>query len=266
MPTNYIVMQRKIVIYGLSSMLLLTTSCASHYHLADISRSRILICNRYDAAPDAEAAAFVAPYRHDVDSIMGPVVGATARYLSAYRPESPLSNLVADILMFESARFNEKPDFAVYNMGGVRSAFEKGLVTYGDVVDVAPFENKICFLSLRGDKVIQLFEAMAMTGGECVSHGVELVFSKRKLMEACLNDSKISPDSTYRIVTLNYLAQGNDNLEAFKNGTDVVSPEDEKNNVRYLIVDYFRKQQAKGELVDSKIEGRIVNVDNYDTK
>ena len=31
-----------------------------------------------------------------------------------------------------------KVDFALYNVGGIRAAFTKGKVTYGDV-DVAPF-------------------------------------------------------------------------------------------------------------------------------
>jgi hypothetical protein len=48
-----------------------------------------------------------------------------------------------------------------------------------------------------------------------------------------------------------------------KTGKNVVSPQSEKNNVRYLIVNYFREQQAKGIVVDSKIEGRIVKDDNY---
>ena len=256
-------MQRKTIILGLSSLLVFASSCGSHYHLTDITRSRILVDSQYDARPDAQAAAFIAPYKHSVDSIMSPVVGTTARYLSAYRPESPLSNLLADILIYESAKFGEKPDFAVYNMGGMRSAFAKGPVTYGDVVDVAPFENKICFLSLTGEDVLQLFGELAATGGEGVSHGVKLIISKDKLMKSSLNDKDISPNSTYRIATLDYLAQGNDHLDAFKNGKNVVSPQSEKNNVRYLIVNYFREQQAKGIVVDSKIEGRIVKDDNY---
>ena len=42
----------------------------------------------------------------------------------------------------------------------------------GDVLDVAPFENKISFLTLSGDKVKELFEQMARRGGEGVSASV----------------------------------------------------------------------------------------------
>ena len=150
-------------------------------------------------------------------------------------------------------------DFAVYNMGGIRAAFAKGKVTYGDVVDVAPFENKICFLTLTGKKVRELFAQIAATGGEAVSHGVNLVISKdHKLMDCKLNGMPIDDNKSYRVATLDYLAQGNDKLEAFKSGTDVVSPQTQENNVRFIIMNYFREQKAQNKPVSREIEGRIV--------
>ena len=37
--------------------------CASHYQMAEVSRSRILIDNRYDKVPDTRAEAFIAPFK-----------------------------------------------------------------------------------------------------------------------------------------------------------------------------------------------------------
>lgn len=77
------------------------------------------------------------------------------------KPESDLSNLLCDILVWEGQRRGENPDFAVYNMGGMRASFLKGDITYGDVLAVAPFENKICFLTLTGEKTLELFQQIA---------------------------------------------------------------------------------------------------------
>ena len=228
-------------------------------HVTKIERCRILIDSRYDVRQDSDLVAFMAPYKATVDSIMSPVVGCTARYLEAHRPESDLSNLLADILMWGSGNFGEKPDFAVYNMGGIRAAFPKGNVTFGDVLDVAPFENKICFLTLSGEKVTELFEQMAASGGEGVSHGVKLVItSGGKLKSAFVGGRMVKAENNYRIATLDYLAQGNDGMIAFKDKTDVISPQDTKNNVRFIIQDYFRTFAEKGLVVDSKVEGRVV--------
>ena len=251
-------MYRKTVyLVGLSAMLM-GTGCASHYELASVKRTRILVDSRYDAAPDAAAAKFMEPYKHRVDSVMGPVVGEVDHDMTAHRPESDLSNLLADIMVWGAKDYHEKVDFGVYNMGGIRAALSKGKVTYGDVLDIAPFENKICFVTLIGAKVLELFSQMAHTGGEAVSHGVELVFTRdHKLKSARLNGKEIDPKASYRIATLDYLAQGNDKMEAFKSATNVVSPQESSNNTRFIIMNYFKEQTAQGKVVNAHKEGRI---------
>lgn len=251
-------MYRKTVyLVGLSAMLM-GTGCASHYELASVKRTRILVDSRYDAAPDAAAAKFMEPYKHRVDSVMGPVVGEVDHDMTAHRPESDLSNLLADIMVWGAKDYHEKVDFGVYNMGGIRAALSKGKVTYGDVLDIAPFENKICFVTLTGAKVLELFSQMAHTGGEAVSHVVELVFTRdHKLKSARLNGKEIDPKASYRIATLDYLAQGNDKMEAFKSATNVVSPQESSNNTRFIIMNYFKEQTAQGKVVNAHKEGRI---------
>lgn len=230
--------------------------CASHEYA--VERTRILVDSRYDSRPDSTAAAFMQPYKARVDSMMNPVVGYAASDMAAYQPESPLTDLFSDILVWGSREFGEKPDFAVYNVGGIRAALSKGAVTIGDVLDMAPFENKICFLTLTGDKVLELFSQMTRQGGQGVSHSVRIVMdSEGKLVSATVNGEPVAPKAKYRIATLDYVAQGNDHMDAFKAKTDVVSPQDEKNNVRYIIMDYFRENMKQGKAVDSRVEGRI---------
>lgn len=242
------------------AMLLMSVPCtAQKYKVAKVERTRILIDKSWDAKPDAEAAAFIAPYKQKVDSIMGPVVGSLAHDMTRHRPESELSNLLTDILVWGGRDFNEQPVFAVYNMGGIRSNLAKGKVTVGDINDMAPFENKICFLTLSGDKVLELFQQIAHRGGEGLSHAVKLVITKDgHLKSATINGEPVDPQKQYRIATLDYLAEGNDQLVAFKSGTDVVAPKKKENNVRYIIMNYFREKMAKGESVKSELENRVV--------
>ena len=113
---------RNGVFLGAVASFLMLTACSSHYQVTNVSRTRILIDNTYDATPDAAAAAFLAPYKQKVDSVMGPVVGQAACDMVAERPESKLSNLLPDIFMYMAKYYQEKPDFAVYNMGGIRAS------------------------------------------------------------------------------------------------------------------------------------------------
>ena len=250
-------MKRTILLLcGAASLIL--TACKSHYTLTDVGRQRIVIDSRYDTTPDAQATAFLAPYKQKVDSVMGPVLGEVARDMTAERPESSLTNLLPDIFMAMSDEYGEKPDFGVYNFGGIRASLVKGKVTYGDVLDIAPFENKICFITLTGEKVLELFSQMAKRGGECVSHGVQLVISPDgKLLSARLHGKEIDVKASYRVTTIDYVAQGNDGMTAFKDGTNLNSPQEEKNNSRYVIADYFRRMAAQGKVVDAQPEGRV---------
>ncbi len=251
-------MNGKQLIFASFGVLLLF-SCKSHYVLKTVERTRIIVDNRYDQNPDEAAAQFIKPYKRINDSIMGPVMGVVAHNMHADRPESDLSNLLADILIWAAKDYNEQPVLAVYNMGGIRADLTKGEVTYGDVLDVAPFENKICFVSLTGEHLLELFAQIAATGGEGVSRGTELVISQdRKLISARLNGQEIDPAATYRVTTINYLLEGNDKMSAFCKGTNIIAPQDKSNNSRFLIMNYFKDKHSRGEVIDSKVEGRII--------
>lgn len=251
-------MCKKLIFCMFASVVTLVSSCSSGYVVSGISRSRLLIDSTYDKTTDKATAAFIKPYRYTVDSIMSPVVGRAGCYLYAEKPESNLSNLLTDILVWCGSEYGERPDFAIYNIGGIRSAFAKGDVTYGDVLDVAPFENRVCFVTMTGDKVTELFRQIAATGGEGVSHGVELVItSDGRLKSAHLNGREIDPAATYRVATLDFVAQGNDNMTAFKSATDMKSPDGKDDNVRFIIMKYMKQKMEQGEAVTARVEGRI---------
>ena len=246
------------ILCALAAVLMTTSGCKSHYRVTAVERTRIVIDNRYDKHPNEEAMAFLKPYKQHVDSIMGPVVGRSARYMTAYRPESPLSNLMSDIMVWGGKFYNEKPDFGMYNVGGIRADLPKGDITVGDVVDIAPFENKIAFGTLKGSEVMELFGQIASTGGEGVSKEVRLVISKdNKLVSATLNGKPIDPNRDYRMTTIDYLMGGTDKMEALKKCRNINAPKEESNNTRYIIMDYFREKAKQGLEVDAQVEGRI---------
>lgn len=254
-------MNYRLLLSGFLAAVLLGSCSTKRYQLTGVERSRIIVDSRYDQNPDLAAVKFLEPYKRVNDSIMGPIVGRVAHNMHSKRPESDLSNLLADILIWAAKDYNEQPVFAVYNMGGIRADLTKGEVTYGDVLDVAPFENKICFTTLSGETLMEVFRQIAKRGGEGVSKGVELVVDgkgeKGKLLSAKLHGQEIDPQAEYRVATIDYLLEGNDGVPSLREGKNVVAPHDASNNTRFLIMNYFRDMQAKGIVVDSRVEGRI---------
>lgn len=251
-------MRKTLLFHGTLAMLLLVSCAPKHYQLTSVERTRIIVDSRFDQNPDEAAAQFIAPYKKVNDSIMAPIMGRVAHNMHPERPESDLSNLLSDILVWASKDYNEKPVLGIYNMGGIRADLIKGLVTYEDVLSIAPFENRIAFTTLSGESLLKLFQQIAHRGGEGVSKGTELVITKDgKLVSARLHGQDIDPKGEYRVVTIHYILEGNDGMTAFTEGKDVVKPQDASNNSRFLIMNYFKDKYARGEVVDAQVEGRI---------
>ncbi|MCH5302675.1 MAG: 5'-nucleotidase C-terminal domain-containing protein [Prevotella sp.] len=251
-------MSKKLFLGGLTA-LLVVSACTSHrYQLVGVERTRIVIDSRYDTATDEKAAQFLAPFKRVNDSIMNPVIGSVAHDMRVDRPESDLSNLMSDILVWAAAEYGEQPVLGVYNMGGIRADLTRGIVTYGDILDMSPFDNKICFLTLTGEHLLELFEQIVAAKGEGVSKGVELVSTKDyKMVSARLHGQPVDPKGSYRVVTNDFLLTGNDKMGAFLKGTDVRAPSESTNNVRHIVVRYFRDKASRGEVVDAQVEGRF---------
>ena len=159
-----------IIPAGIVAGIFMFSSCHSGYSLASVEGSRIEVTAALDANPDSAAIAVLAPYQKTVDSIMSPVIGQSARFMDRFRPESELSNLVADILRYSaSAYIGRMADVGVTNMGGLRTALPEGDITYGNIYEITPFENTLCIVTMNGVLLRELFENIAAVHGEGLS-------------------------------------------------------------------------------------------------
>lgn len=231
----------------------------SNYVLLSVKPQRIEVTKALDARPVAEAQAFLARYCIGVDSLEKPRVGQSQLYMPASRPESLLSNWVADVLVATGVKLGYKPDLGLCNIGGLRAAMPQGVVRRGDIISIAPFENFFTILRLRGNDVIELMSDIAKQHGEGVSSGARLVITRDgRLRSATIGGKPIDPDSIYTIATLDYLAEGNDNLNALKKSVERL---DTRTPVRDALMDYLRNLDAQGLSATAAIEGRIIESD-----
>lgn len=214
---------------------------------------RVVATGRSDGAE--EVRAIIERTRPYVDSIKKPVVGEAATTLKAYLPESPLMNFAADALMAMAQRYSsEKVDIALTNIGGLRSDLNAGTITFGDVYNVFNFDNRLTLLTLNGEQLMLLCNEIAAAGGQAIS-GMKMTITKeRKLVDATVGGKAIEPQATYRIATLDYLAQGNDKLTTLALGSDVDMT---KHLLRDLMVEYIKELAGRGEKVDAECDGRI---------
>ena len=251
-------MRKEKLYWGIAAILALS-SCTTHYTVSNVTRTRLLVDKTYDRPLSEDVTTFMSPFSEKVDGLMSPVLGRTPTPLVSGRPESSLGNLLSDVLVWSGKLYGEKPDFGVYNIGGIRASLAQGDITIGDVFDVAPFENKVCFLTLTGEKVLELMGQIAYRGGEGVSREVRLVISKdNKLVHATIGGKEIDPEASFRVATIDYLSGGNDRMTAFKSCTDLRLITTDDALTRELIMKYIKERTAAGQLVEGAADGRII--------
>lgn len=242
---------------GIMTVALLLASCHSSYKVARMEGGRIPVDSTWDVEPDAEAMALLAPYKQQIDSVMGRVIGSAEVAMDRFRPESPLSNLIADVLREVAMEVQGAPaDMGLINMGGIRNSLSEGPITIENIFEVLPFENSLCVLTMKGTAMKLLFDNIAVRGGEGVS-GIELEITKEgKVLRALVGGKPVEDDRTYTVATVDYLADGNDGLTAFMQADKRVCPQGA--TVRDIFTKYVERHAAAGKKITSRMEGRVI--------
>ncbi len=238
----------------LTSLAICTQAAAQHYVPTDMDAQRIEVTRSLDHQIPTDVSRLLAPYQRSVDSIMSPVLGRSSVAMTADRPESLLSNWVSDVLRHHSGRYGRMADIGLCNMGGLRSSMPEGDVTVGDIMEISPFQNTFCILTLKGSDLLDLFRQMAHSHGEGISGAQLDITEDGQLRSATVGGKPVKPNSTYRIATIDYLAEGNDGLTALKKA---VKRDMKPELVRDVLTDFVREENAAGRQLTAAVEGRI---------
>ena len=230
-------------------------SCRSSQKISSIKGDMINISSQWDQVPDNKALTIVAPYKAKVDSIMSPIIGRSEMDMEAKRPESLLSNLIADILRNATIPHTGHPaDLGIINIGGLRSSLNKGDITFGNIYEILPFQNTLCIVYIKGKNLKELMQNIVSVGGEGVSN-LELIANKQEIVSVSIGGKPIDDEKIYEVATVDYLAEGNDKMIALQKAERKEYIETE--TVRELFLNYVKALNAEGKGVTSRIEGRI---------
>ena len=204
--------------------------------------------------------AILAEYRQKVIDIQAPVLGTAAYTIERGRPEGLMNNFEADVLRAAGDAADGQPvACAVANYGGIRNLWKKGEVTVGDVYRVFPFENCLALATLTGEQLTRLFQAIAHVGGHPVSGAALVITPDGELVTADVQGRPIDPAAKYRVATLDYLVEGNDGMDVFREATDVaIHPE---LTIRSLVTAHIQALTAAGKPIAPALDGRITVID-----
>ncbi len=232
-----------------------TTTSTTNYKIVSVTSEPEAMDSRWDATPCAKAEELLATYQTKVDSVMALPCGTSDVSMESKRPESALSNWIADILREASLRHaGYEADVAVFNIRAIRNAISKGEVSYGDLYQALPFDNACCVVTLTGKQLKQLFREMAATGGEAVSGARITAAADKTLLTATVGGKEIDDDAEYRVATTDYVAEGNNGMVTMKEATDRYEM---GIDLRSLVIDHVKSLTQQGEIIHGEKDGRF---------
>ncbi|WP_294081011.1 5'-nucleotidase C-terminal domain-containing protein [Proteiniphilum sp. UBA5384] len=246
-------MQLKTIWIAITAIILL--SCNQQYRITEMSGTIVEMNSSFDADPDREMETLIESYKTELDREMNVVIGKSAQLMDYKRPESLLTNLTSDVMKaYGDEHLPEGADMGVMNVHGHRATLPAGDITIGNLYEIYSFDNTITFLDLKGSDLKKMFDAYARIGGAGISSNVKLIIEKNKVKSVTVDGKTIDKDKIYHIVTLDYLAEGNDNMSAFHNAVTSVNS---GVTLRDVMIDWVQEQTRRGDEVESTLDGRI---------
>ncbi len=247
-------------------LILLSTifvSCVTVYETTTYSAINQTIDPATDSISDPLFNNILKPYEEKMGSKLNETIAWSDTALTSYRPESPLSNLLSDILLnygiefSEHNQLNKNPDFSLMNHGGIRSFIPRGKVTIKNMYELIPFENELVYLKLSGSQVESLANHLASRGGEGVS-GISFGISGNKAVNIKVNGRNLNRDKMYWLVTNDYLANGGDGMEILIHASERFNS---SQKLRDIFINELREMKKRGESITGKTDGRIYYVE-----
>jgi len=143
--------------------------------------------------------------------------------------ESPLGNLVADVMLAGAQASDNTVAASFINAGSLRNSIGEGEITHSELLIVLPFGNTLFVLDITGRELVSALDngfsqsgsettgAFLSVAGMQISYCdttpcAEALLDNGVVTSVTINAEAIELDKTYRVATHDYLAGGGDNF------------------------------------------------------
>lgn len=197
--------------------------------------------------PDKEISKTLAPYFLSVERIKKDIVCTASEDIEITIGNTlPLGQIITEAMLTYP---KITADIAIYNTGGIRSGIKKGVVTYGKVYEIIPFDNTIVSMKLTGSQLKDIFE-MSASSGEIddllAVNGVTIYIDYKKdignrIIKILKNGKEIKPNDKFTVLTNDFLYAGGDGFTTFKYGEEVTVTQ---TLIRDLFENYLKNKKV----------------------
>lgn len=216
-------------------------ACSPRWNINSTQKQEIKINDQLE--PDAEIAAFIAPYQQQLDKEMNEALAYNPYNLHKKGYNSPIANLLADAVLDESNQIystrhkGASIDICLLNHGGIRRTFSPGMLSLKSVYELMPFENEVVVVTISGEKFLEMIDYLKRgKKGHPISG---ITFSlKGDETQIMLGEHPFDVTKNYTVVTNDYLQKGGDHMDFFANPIHL---ENLNIKLRDMYIQYFQK-------------------------
>jgi 2',3'-cyclic-nucleotide 2'-phosphodiesterase (5'-nucleotidase family) len=208
---------------------------------------------------DSALYAYIKPYSDSIQGFMNEVIGYNANNIHSSKPNSPLSNFVADLVLeagkafLDSQSISNAEVICLINIKGLRAPLSKGVVTTRQIFEIMPFENKMVAINMNAGHLSELFDHIAKSGGDGLA-GATFTIENDKARDILINGKPLKADHACWVITSDYLADGGDSYTVFKKSArHLVS----NGKVRELMIEHIKKLARQNQMLVPDTTTRI---------
>lgn len=187
---------------------------------------------------DPEMLAFLTPYQEKGAAKISQPIGKLIGHLEGDRNKVRFVQTNLGRLIAKAQSESVAADFGIISGGGIRDSIKAGDVSYKDILQVHPFKNRITYLELQGQELIDYIAIAANfppdSGAYCQFYGIEYEKSSDSIVIKSIAGKPFDMSKRYRFTLNSYNAAGGDGYPNVTNhahfvATDTVDAEVLKN-------------------------------------
>ncbi len=242
----------------LITLLIILFSCKTPLVISDVEKANISNDSSV-MAYNTTIAELVVPYRQNLEGDMSKVISISNEELTKSKPESKLTNLVADMLLNAGrtfCRLNNQdivPDVAYVNYGGLRVSLPRGKITVGNIYELMPFENEMVLLKLPGITMDKFVQQIALRGGDGVA-GMRLGIRENRVESLEVGGQEFDINKDYWVVTNDYIAAGGDDMSMLVDRKEFIKT---GLKIRDMMIEELENEHQSGGRIQGILDGRI---------
>ena len=199
-----------------------------------------------------------------LEEVRSKVVAEAAEEINGNRAvcrsrECPMGTLVADALLARTA--GQGVEIALTNGGGLRASIDAGPVTMGEVFTVLPFQNTLSTFRIPGATLLEALEngvSQITDGAGRFPQVAGMSFTVNplapvgeRIADAMIGDTPLEADRFYTVASNNFLRNGGDGYDMFKDAEDAY---DFGPDIADVVAEYLAKQTPYTPYIDGRIK------------